>query len=149
MKTKSLIAFAALAISTLSFAQEVQYANIVSVTPLTDQVPVIKSNCQAVPQERSFLGMVVGMVGGAAVGKAATKSNTGMVVGAGVGAYAGDAIDNAMRQQEFCHQVQTYEPKAGGYQIVYELGGQQYTVRSNTFPRGNKIAVQMTPTPVQ
>ena len=145
---KKLLALVALTISLNINAQEVQYANIVSVTPLTDQVAVIKSNCVDVPQERSFFGMIVGAVGGAAVGKAVTKSNTGAVVGAGVGGYAGDAIDNAMRAQESCRQIQTYEPVSGGYQIVYELDGQQYTVRSSTFPRGKTIAVQMHPVPL-
>jgi uncharacterized protein YcfJ len=129
------------------FAQEVRYANIVSVTPLTDQVSVIKSNCVDAQQERSFWGMIFGGLGGAAVGKAVTKSNTGMAVGAAVGGYAGDAIETAMNTQERCRQIHSYEPVSGGYQIVYELDGQQYTVRSNTFPRGKTIPVHFQPVP--
>ncbi len=146
---KKLFALVSLVVSLNANSQDVQYANIVSVTPLTDQIAVIKSNCVDVPQERSFFGMIVGGLGGAAVGKAVTKSNTGAVVGAGIGGYTGDAIDNAMRTQEACRQIQSYEPVSGGYQIVYELDSQQYTVRSNTFPRGRTIAVQMHPVPVQ
>ena len=146
---KKLFALVSLVVSLNANSQDVQYANIVSVTPLTDQVAVIKSNCVDVPQERSFFGMIVGGLGGAAVGKAVSKSNTGAVVGAGIGGYAGDAIDNAIRTQEACRQIQSYEPVSGGYQIVYELDGQQYTVRSNTFPRGKTIAVQMHPVPIQ
>ena len=98
-------------------------------------------------------GAVIGAGVGAATGAIVSKKKgqgaiIGGLVGAGVGGYAGDAIDNAMRVQESCRQIQTYEPVSGGYQIVYELDGQQYTVRSSTFPRGKTIAVQMHPVPL-
>ena len=149
-----LMAVTLLVFSNVSQAQETRYANIVSVTPVIANVQVIKQQCGGSAgyqrNESSLVGTAVGIVGGAVVGRMVTKSTTGTVVGAGLGGVIGNMVDNSGSQvTPNCRNVSTYEPTQGGYQVVYELDGQQYAVHSKTFPRGKTIAVAMSPIPIQ
>ena len=136
------------------FSQDnVQMANIVSVTPVTDQVKNVKRQCGGVAgtqqNERSYTGALLGGGAGALIGRQIGKGTANVVAtiaGGVVGAVIGDNIDN--RSQPNCNDIVTYEPRAGGYLIVYELNGQQYAVRSQTFPQGRQIPVQMAPAPI-
>lgn len=109
---KTLITAIALAVSASVAAEEIQYADVVSVTPLTTQVATVKSTCVPIgSQSSSFWGSVLG------------------------------APQDPPKQN--CREILTYEPQAGGYQVVYQLDGQQYTMRTREFPRSMKIPVRV------
>lgn len=152
---KKFVAIATVLVSAASFAQDVQYANIVSVTPVKENIQVVKQQCGGSSgynqQEPGYVGRIVGTIGGAAVGSRFGKGNGKVAttaVGAGVGYAAGSAYDNNGNVQPNCRNITTYEPTFGGFLIVYELDGRQYTTRSKTFPEGRTIPVQMQPTPI-
>jgi uncharacterized protein YcfJ len=142
-------------LSTQAFGQEVQYANIVSVTPYTENVVVIKQQCGGsagyTVNERSLVGAAAGTVVGGVVGHQVGKGKGNIlatIVGAIGGAILGDMIDNRQGYSANCRNVETYEPVPGGYEIVYELNGQQYSTISKTFPKEKILAVQMAPKPI-
>ena len=152
---KKLVAIATILVSAASFAQEVRYANIVSVTPVKDNVQVVKQQCGGSAgynqQEPGYMGRVVGVISGTAIGSRFGQGNgkiAATAVGAGLGYVAGDAYDNSGNVQPNCRSVTTYEPTFGGFLVVYELDGRQYSMRSKTFPQGRTIPVQMQPTPI-
>lgn len=152
---KKLATIFVILVSSVSFAQEVRYANIVSVTPVKENVQVVKQQCGGSAgynqQEPGYLGRVVGVVSGTAIGSRfgrGTGKVVATVVGAGVGYVAGAAYDDSGNVQPNCRAVTTYEPTFGGFLVVYELDGRQYTTRSKTFPEGRTIQVQMQPTPI-
>lgn len=142
-------------ISSTVFAQEVRYANIVSVTPITDNVKVIKQQCggqAGYHEENSIAGKVVGGIVGFFVGNSFGKGNgrnAARVAGTGIGIAVGNAYDNNQNVQPNCRGIETFEPTFGGFEVVYELDGEQYTTRSANFPQGRTIAVKMSPTIVQ
>ena len=152
---KKFAAIVAILVSSVSFAQEVRYANIVSVTPVKENVQVVKHQCGGSAgynrQEPGYMGRVVGVISGTAIGSRfgqGTGKVAATAVGAGLGYVAGDAYDNSGNIQPNCRAVTTYEPTFGGFLVVYELDGRQYTTRSKTFPEGRTIPVQMQPTPI-
>ena len=152
---KKLATIFVILVSSVSFAQEVRYANIVSVTPVKENVQVVKQQCGGSAgynqQEPGYLGRVVGVVSGTAIGSRfgrGTGKVVATVVGAGVGYVAGATYDDSGNVQPNCRAVTTYEPTFGGFLVVYELDGRQYTTRSKTFPEGRTIQVQMQPTPI-
>lgn len=142
-------------ICSIAQAQEVRYANIVSVTPVTDNVRVVKQQCGGSAGYRDepsiagkVVGGIVGFIGGSMIGQG--KGNTAAkIVGTAAGVAVGDAYDEQNRYQANCRGVTTYEPVRGGYMVVYELDGVQYTTRSQTVPRGSTIPVKMGPVPYE
>ena len=153
MKTMLLVAL--MMMSSMVSAQEVRYANVVSVTPVTDNVRVTKQQCggSAGYQEESsivgkVIGGVVGFIGGSQIGRGNGRT-AAKIVGTAAGVAIGDAYDEANRYQPNCRGVTTYEPIKGGYIVVYELDGQQYSVRSQTVPRTPTIPVKMGPVPLE
>lgn len=153
------IAVSVMALSFSAVGQEnVRMANIISVTPVTEHAEVIKQQCGGsagyqAPQQHSIIGTVLGGVAGALVGRNVgngTGRTVATVAGAAGGAYLGDKIAGAMNEaQPTCRNVSTYEPRFGGFMIVYELDGEQYSVRSQTFPQGKTIPIKMAPVPVE
>jgi uncharacterized protein YcfJ len=80
-------------------------ANVVGVSPITEQVNHPAQQCwtetqqvtQAAPQQRSYLGAVIGGVAGGLLGAQVGRGNgrvAAAAVGAGVGALTGDAVAN-------------------------------------------------------
>ena len=142
----------------------VMKAQIISVTPVTDEVLVIKSNCEnGTPtisasnsswvNPSSVIGSIIGGLLGRSVG-----SGSGKTAATITGAVVGGVIANAVTQVPNnkyehiptpCSSVKTYEPVPGGFEIVYDLNGVQYSTRSAKYPSESFIYVKMAPTPVQ
>ena len=148
---KKLLILVAL-ISFNASAQEVRYANVVSVTPLTDNVKVIKQQCggsAGYHEENSFVGKIVGGLTGLFIGSNVGKGKgrtAAQIGGTAIGVAVGNAYDNDQSIQPNCRAIETYEPTYGGFEVVYELDGEQYAVRSQTFPQSRTIQIKMTPT---
>ena len=152
---KKNVLIVALLTSTIAFAQETKYANIISVTPVKENIQVVKQQCGGsagyAQQEPGYLGRIVGTAAGTVVGSRFGQGNGRTMMaaaGAGLGYAAGSMYDNSGNVQPTCRNVSTYEPTFGGFLVVCELDGRQYTMRSKTFPEGRTIPVQMQPTPI-
>ena len=108
----------ALAVSALALlgaagaAQAVEYANVVSATPVTGSFPVPRQQCaegtQVVPAQPSGGGALIGAIIGGVVGNQ-FGSGTGRaaMTGAGIvgGAVAGNAIENRNRRDDEVYRV--------------------------------------------
>jgi len=141
-------------------------ANVVGVSPITEQVNRPTQQCwteqqqvtQLVPQERNYLGAIIGGVAGGLLGSQIGRGNgriAGAAVGAGVGAVAGDAVANQNRSDgtvttttpvQRCHQVESLQPVTTGYMVTYEYGGQRFSTRLSYNP-GNQLRVNVAVTP--
>ena len=153
---KKFVAIAAILVSSSVLSQETRVANIVSVTPVTENVQVVKQQCGGsagyARQEPGYVGRIVGVVSGTAIGSRfgnGTGRTVATAVGAGIGYIAGDAYDNSGNVQPNCRAVSTYEPTFGGFLVIYELDGEQYATRTKTFPEGRTINVKLTPVAMQ
>lgn len=141
-------------------------ANVVGVSPITEQVNHPTQQCwtetqqvtQAVPQERNLLGAIIGGVAGGLLGAQVGRGNgrvAGAAVGAGVGAIAGDAVANQNRTDstvstttpvQRCRQVNNYQAVTTGYMVTYEYDGQRFSTRLPYNP-GNQLRVNVAVTP--
>lgn len=141
-------------------------ANVVGVSPITEQVNRPTQQCwteqqqvtQVVPQERNYLGAIIGGVAGGLLGSQIGRGNgriAGAAVGAGVGAVAGDAVANQNRSDgtvttmtpvQRCNQVDSFQPVTTGYMVTYEYGGQRFSTRLPYNP-GNQLRVNVAVTP--
>jgi uncharacterized protein YcfJ len=141
-------------------------ANVVGVTPITEQVNHPTQQCwtetqqttQAVPQERNYLGAIIGGIAGGLLGAQVGRGNgrvAGAAVGAGVGAVAGDAVANqnagastvtTSTPVQRCRQVDNFQAVTTGYMVTYEYDGQRFSTRLPYNP-GNQLRVNVAVTP--
>jgi uncharacterized protein YcfJ len=141
-------------------------ANVVGVSPITEQVNRPTQQCwteqqqviQVVPQERNYLGAIIGGVAGGLLGSQVGRGNgriAGAAVGAGVGAVAGDTVANQNRSDstvttttpvQRCRQVDSFQAVTTGYMVTYEYGGQRFSTRLPYNP-GNQLRVNVAVTP--
>lgn len=154
---KHSVLFAALGLVAFGASAQ-EFGNVVSSTPVIQQVAVPRTVCQPVaPQQVTTTG------GGAAVG-GLTGAGIGSMIGAGSGnaaAIAGGAIIGALIGNNVEAQNQRYaqtvpqcftenvsENRTVGYDVVYEYRGQQYSARMPYDP-GRTIQLQVAQAPVQ
>jgi uncharacterized protein YcfJ len=141
-------------------------ANVVGVSPVTEQVNRPTQQCwtetqqitQAAPQQRNYLGAIVGGVAGSLLGSTVGRGNgriAGAAVGAGVGALAGDAVANqnsgggtvtTTTPVQRCRKVDNFETVTTGYMVTYEYDGQRFSTRLPYNP-GNQLHVNVAVTP--
>lgn len=139
-----------------AFAQEVT-ARVVSVSPIVEQMPVTRNACQdeavTVPGGKSGGGALIGGIAGGALGNAVGHGSgraAATVLGALGGAIMGDRIEGASAQQtqyqQRCYPQASYENQTTAYNVIYELGGQRFSVQMPRDP-GPTIQVRLTPLP--
>lgn len=141
-------------------------ANVVGVSPVTEQVNHPTQQCwtetqqvtQAVPQQRNYLGAIIGGVAGGLLGAQVGRGNgriAGAAVGAGVGAVAGDSVANQNAANgtvttttpvQRCRQVDNFQSVTTGYMVTYEYDGQRFSTRLPYNP-GNQLRVNVAVTP--
>ena len=140
-------------------------ANVVGVSPITEQVNRPTQQCwtetqqvtQVAPPQRNLLGAIVGGVAGGLLGAQVGRGNgriAGAAVGAGVGAVAGDAVANQSAGSvtttavpvQRCRQVDNFQPVTSGYMVTYEYGGQRFSTRLPYDP-GSQLRVNVAVTP--
>jgi uncharacterized protein YcfJ len=141
-------------------------ANVVAVSPITEQVNHPSQQCwtesqqvtQAVPQQRNYLGAIIGGVAGGLLGAQVGRGNgqiAGAAVGAGVGAIAGDTVANqnnggstvtTTTPVQRCRQIDNFQAVTTGYMVTYEFDGQRFSTRLPYNP-GNQLKVNVAVTP--
>jgi uncharacterized protein YcfJ len=141
-------------------------ANVVGVSPITEQVNHPTQQCwtetqqvtQAAPPQRNYLGAIIGGVAGGVLGAQVGRGNgkiAGAAVGAGVGAVAGDAVANqnnaggtvtTTTPVQRCRSVDNLQPVTTGYMVTYEYDGQRFSTRLPYNP-GNQLRVNVAVTP--
>lgn len=156
---KPLLLIAALAASSLGFAQEV--GRVISSTPILEQVGVPRNVCTTeqlqVQGRNSGAGAVMGAIAGGAVGNAIGDGSgraVATMVGLMGGAILGDRIEGGSATQlqnvQRCGTQTHYENRTVGYNVVYDYAGQRYqtqmpndpgpTLRLNINPMGGYMA---------
>lgn len=144
---------ALLAVCSLAQAQEV--GQVISRTPVYQQVVVPRQTCTqspvAVQSQTSGAGALMGAIAGGAVGNSIGRGDgRALATMAGVigGAILGDKIESPgtaqAQTQTTCTTQNIYENRLMGYNVVYEFGGKQYTVQLPQDP-GPTIQLQVTP----
>ncbi|MBD8051909.1 glycine zipper 2TM domain-containing protein [Limnohabitans radicicola] len=144
---------ALLAVCSLAQAQEV--GQVISRTPVYQQVVVPRQSCTqtpvAVQPQTSGAGALMGAIAGGAVGNTIGRGDgRALATMAGVigGAILGDKIESPgatqTQTQTTCTTQNIYENRLVGYNVVYEFGGKQYTVQLPQDP-GPTIQLQVTP----
>ena len=154
---KQTVLFTALGLAAFGAAAQ-EYGNVLSSTPVIQQVAVPRTVCQPVaPAQVSTTG------GGAAVG-GLTGAGIGSMIGHGsgntaaiaVGAIMGAIVGNNVEAQNQryaqtvpqCFTENVSENRTVGYDVVYEYRGQQYSARMPYDP-GRSVQLQMQQTLAQ
>ena len=146
-KTSIVVAAVLMAVQANAHAFEAM-ANVVSVSPITEQVNRPTQQCwtesqqvtQVVPEQHGPGGAILGGVIGGLLGSTIGKGNgrvAAAAVGAGVGAITGNAIANQNSTStvtstvpvQRCQQVSHFETATTGYQVIFEYAGQRFSTR--------------------
>jgi len=159
---KPLLLIAALAASSLGFAQEV--GRVISSTPVLEQVGVPRNVCTTeqvqVQGRTSGAGAVMGAIAGGAMGNAIGDGGgraVATMVGLMGGAILGDRIEGGSATQlqnvQRCGTQTFFENRTVGYDVIYEYAGKRYqtqmpndpgpTIRLNISPMGSSMAPDM------
>jgi uncharacterized protein YcfJ len=166
MKKISIAVASVLAVTQVNAHAFEALANVVGVSPITEQVNRPTQQCWtetqqvtlAAPQQRNFLGAIIGGVAGGLLGSQVGRGNgriAGAAVGAGVGAVAGDAVANQNSSNgtvtttapvQRCRQVDNFQAVTTGYMVTYEYDGQRFSTRLPYNP-GNQLRVNVAVTP--
>jgi uncharacterized protein YcfJ len=136
-----------------------EYADVTSVTPLTEEVRTPRQNCvdqevtkQApVKDEHRLTGTVIGAVAGGVLGNAVGGhgSNTGAkVIGAAAGGVAGHEIQRKMQEndtytttEQHCQTAYDTSERTVGYRVTYKIGDKTGQVKLDHDP-GPRIPVR-------
>jgi len=136
-----------------------EYARVVSVTPVTEEVQTPREECrdqvvtrqQPVKDKHKIAGTVVGAVAGGLLGNAigGGGKNTGAkIAGAAVGGYAGNKTQEKMQQNDtyqtterVCNTVVDTSERTVGYDVKYLIGEELGEVRMDHDP-GETIPLQ-------
>jgi uncharacterized protein YcfJ len=147
---------AALGFGTLSGVGAQEVGQVLSSTPVVQQVAVPRRVCSdeliSYQGPNSGAGVLIGAIVGGALGNAAGGQGAGRatatVMGMVGGAVVGDRFEGAAPERfetvRRCTLQNFYEQRTLGYQVVYEFGGRQYAVQMPSDP-GPTIALQVSP----
>lgn len=137
-------------------AQAVEYATVVSSTPVTASVPVARQSCvegqQLVQQRPTGAGSVIGAIAGGVIGNS-IGGGFGRAAATGLGVVAGSVVGNSVEAANTpvtevpvrrCQTVNAYETRVVGYDVMYDYAGQRYSTRMTRDP-GQQFAVSVQP----
>lgn len=144
-----------LLLAACGFAQAQEVGQVISRTPVYQQVAVPRQTCTQTPvtvqPQTSGAGALMGAIAGGAVGhNVGGGSGQAIATIAGMigGAMLGDKIENPgvaqVQNQQTCTTQTVYENRLIGYNVVYEFAGKQYNVQLPQDP-GPTIQLQVTP----
>jgi uncharacterized protein YcfJ len=147
------------AIASYKLMSHDDYADVVSVTPLTEQVKTPREECRdevvtrqaPIKDENRVAGTVIGAIAGGVIGNelGGHGSNTGAkVAGAAVGGVAGNKIQQNMQQnstqtttENVCKTVYDVSERTVGYNVKYRVGDTIGQVRLDHDP-GSRIPLR-------
>jgi len=157
LKTGLAATASAVLLGTAAPARAIEYAHVVSATPVNGSVAAPRQECadtaQIVQQPPSGAGALIGAIAGGVVGNQ-FGHGFGRAAATGLGAVAGSAIGNNVEANanppttvpvRRCRTVNAYENRVVGYDVVYEYRGQRYTTRLPEDP-GARLAIDIRPT---
>jgi len=138
-----------------SAAEAIEYAHVISSTPVLGEVTVPQRNCwdeqQQVQQPKSGAGAVIGAVAGGLLGSTmghgsgnAAATAAGVITGAVVGDNLEDRSNTTTQTVRRCETTHATQRKTIGYDVVYEYAGQQYSARLANDP-GRELAINVSP----
>jgi uncharacterized protein YcfJ len=140
-------------------AWAVEYADVLSSTPVQVSVPVVQRQCFDEPvfyqQPSSGAGALIGAIAGAALGNG-FGSGAGRAAATGLGLVAGAAVGDRVEMNgaapvastvQRCRSVTAYQNRTIGYDVVYDFQGLRRSVRLARDP-GAQIALEVTARPV-
>jgi uncharacterized protein YcfJ len=121
--------------------QAQEAAQVVSSTPIYQQVMVPRQVCSQTPvlvqPRNSGTGATLGALVGGAIGHQG-GSGLGTVAGAIGGAMIGNQLENQgsarVQNQTSCYVQNVYENRIVGYNVVYQQGGRQFSVQTQQDP---------------
>nr|WP_290447329.1 MULTISPECIES: glycine zipper 2TM domain-containing protein [unclassified Pseudomonas] len=146
------------AFATYSLVKGPEYADVLAVEPVKQQVKTPREVCKdvtvtrkaPVKDEHQIVGTVLGAVAGGLLGNQVGGGNgkkIATVAGAAGGGYAGNKIQEGMQNRDTytttqtrCNTVNDISEKVVGYDVKYQLGDKTGKVRMNEEP-GNRIPV--------
>lgn len=153
------VATAAGSLAGYRMLSEPDFADVLSVVPVTEKVKTPRENCEnvivtrqkPVQDEHRIAGTLIGAVGGALAGDAlgGGGKNTGAkVAGAVVGGYAGNKVQGNMQASDTyqtterrCNTVMDVSEHTTGYDVTYNLGDKTGQIRMDYDP-GKVIPVR-------
>ena len=137
---------------------ETERGNVISVTPIVQQVLVPRRVCNdeqvAVGRPPSGAGALLGAIAGGAMGNA-LGGGAGRAAATAIGVIGGAAVGNSIEAGGQAAQLQTarrctaqntYEDRAVAYSVVYEYAGRQYSTQMRQDP-GPYVQVQVQAAP--
>ena len=143
-----------LLLTTMGLAQAQEVGQVLTRTPVYQQVAVPRQTCSqtpvAVQSPSSGAGALMGAIAGGVLGnQIGGGSGRALATVAGVmgGAIMGDRIENSgsqLQNQTTCSTQTVYENRLTGFNVVYEYAGKQYNVQLPQDP-GPTIELQVTP----
>jgi uncharacterized protein YcfJ len=135
------------------------YADVVQVTPLVEQVTTPRQEChdasvtrqKPIKDPNRLTGTVIGAIAGGVLGNelGGDGSNTGAkIAGAAVGGLAGNKVQQSMQQgatytttETVCATMQDVTERTVGYNVSYRIGDATNQVRMDHDP-GSRIPLQ-------
>jgi uncharacterized protein YcfJ len=138
--------------------QASERANVVSVTPIVQQVALPQRHCQdepvAIQRQPSGAGALFGAIAGGAIGNA-LGAGAGRAAATALGVFGGAVIGNTieaegsgppMQSLQRCTTHRALEERTVAYSVVYEYAGRQYTTQMRQDP-GRTVQVQVQAVP--
>jgi uncharacterized protein YcfJ len=158
MQTQSILGFfvvtAVVSLVGCGKMSEPDFAQVLSVTPVTEEVRTPREECEnvvvtkqkPVKDEHKVAGTLIGAVGGAVIGDAigGGGKNTGAkIAGAAAGGYAGNRVQNRMQEnatyqetERRCRTLEDVSERTVGYDVQYKLRDETGQVRMDYDPGG-------------
>ena len=143
-------------LGTSAASQAVEYAAVVSSTPVVVSVPVARRQCadeqQVVQPRQTGAGAVLGAIVGGVLGHN-VGGGMGRAAATGLGVVAGSVIGDqieANTAQPYattvrnCRNVSSLEQRTVGYDVMYDYAGQRYSTRVPRDP-GARMAIDVRP----
>lgn len=136
-----------------------EYAEVVSVTPITENIKTPREECrdkvvtrqEPVKDTHKIAGTVIGAVAGGLLGDAiggGGKNTAAKIAGAAAGGYAGNKTQETMQRndtyqttQRECNTAYDVSENTVGYNVKYRIGDTQGEVRMDHDP-GDTIPLQ-------
>ena len=150
---KHTLLFAALGLAAFGASAQ-EFGNVISSTPVIQQVAVPRTVCQpGASGPTTGGGAALGGLTGAGIGSA-IGAGSGNAAAIGVGAILGAIVGNNMEAQNQryaypqCFTENVGENRTVGYDVVYEYRGQQYSARMPYDP-GRTVQLQVGQAAVQ